>query len=204
MYIPPAFEETDLHALHAFIERHSFGLLVSQQDGAPLATHMPFLLERESGQFGVLLGHVARANPQWRQCGEQTVMAVFSGPHAYVSPTWYEAEQVVPTWNYAAVHVYGRAQAIDDPPGLYAIVRRSVDTYERSLPKPWALGERDTFIDRLLLQIVGIRLEIERIEGKFKLSQNHPAERREKVMRALAAQNNEDSRAIAELMRERD
>src|SRR5438445_13331101 len=107
MYIPAHFLESDLPTLHEFIERNSFGLLVSQCDGSPFASHLPFLLERSSGSRGTLVGHMARANPQWEQASGQRVLAVFSGPHAYISPTWYEADAVVPTWNYAAVHVTG-------------------------------------------------------------------------------------------------
>src|SRR5438874_6033211 len=104
MYIPHAFAETDRTRLHDFIEQHSFGLLVSQFDGQPFASHLPFLLERTAGPKGCLIGHMARANPQWQQLGGQSGLAIFSGPHVYVSPTWYESEQVVPTWNYVAVH----------------------------------------------------------------------------------------------------
>ena len=108
MYIPAAFVESDPTALHGFIEQHSFGLLVSQLDGQPFASHLPFLLDRAAGTQGTLIGHMARANPQWRQSDGQTALVIFSGPHAYISPTWYEADQVVPTWNYAAVHAYGK------------------------------------------------------------------------------------------------
>src|SRR5262245_58623650 len=113
MYITAAFAESDLTRLHDFIGQNSFGLLVSQVDGLPFATHLPFLLERTTGEHGTLVGHMARANPQWREASGQTVLTIFSGPHVYVSPTWYEDEQVVPTWNYAAVHVYGRARVIE-------------------------------------------------------------------------------------------
>jgi transcriptional regulator len=201
MYIPPAFFESDVPTLHEFIDRHSFGLLVSLHDGAPFASHLPFLLDRTAGGLGTLLGHVARANPQWRQCEGQQVLAVFSGPHTYVSPTWYEAEHVVPTWNYLAVHVYGRVRLVENPDDLLDILRRSVEVYERSMPRPWSVGQPDTFTERLLKQIVGLRIEVERIEGKWKLNQNHPVERREKVARALAERGDENAAAIAALMR---
>lgn len=201
MYIPPAFLESNLSTLHEFIERHSFGLLVSQFDGSPFATHLPFLLDRAGGTLGTLVGHVARTNPQWEQILDQSVLAIFSGPHAYISPTWYEAERAVPTWNYVAVHAYGRVRLVEDDAGLLDIVRRSVEAYERSMPRPWTLGEVDTFVERMLKQIVGFRIEIERIEGKWKLNQNHPAERREKVVRALGERGDENSKAIADLMR---
>lgn len=200
MYIPAAFAETDLATLHAFIEQHSFGLLVSQVDERPFATHLPFLLDREAGSRGRLIGHVARANPQWRDLSAQTVLAVFSGPHAYISPTWYQAEDVVPTWNFTAVHAYGRVQVVEDESGLLDIVRKLTDVFERSLPQPWRFDSSSTFRQRMLAQIVGFRIEIETIEGKWKLSQNQPVERRENVIRALQEQSGENAAAVAEMM----
>jgi transcriptional regulator len=200
MYIPAAFAETDLPKLHDFIERHSFGLLVSQVDGAPFATHLPFLLERTSGPHGTLVCHVARANPHWQQANGQTALAIFSGPHAYVSPTWYEAEQVVPTWNYTAVHTYGPVQVIEDETTLLEIVREMVRVFEQAMPRPWTFDCSSTFVKRLLGQIVGFRIPIEKIEGKFKLNQNHPVERRQKVVRALQQRGDENSLAVAALM----
>src|SRR5436309_15160351 len=147
MYIPAAFAETDLTRLHDFIGQNSFGLLVTQVEGLPFATHLPFLLERPAGPHGTLVGHVARANSQWREAAGQTALAIFSGPHAYVSPTWYEAEQVVPTWNYAAVHVYGRVQIIQDESALLGIVQEMVRVYEQAMPRPWSF-ESTMFVKR--------------------------------------------------------
>jgi len=200
MYIPAAFAEADLNRLHDFIEQNSFGLLVSQVEGLPFATHLPFLLDRKVGPHGTLVGHLARANPQWWEAAGQTALAVFSGPHAYVSPTWYEAEQVVPTWNYTAVHAYGRVEVVQGAAALLEIVQRSVQVYERAMPRPWSFDPSSTFVERLLAQIVGLRIEVEKIEGKFKLSQNHPAERRQKVVRALQQQADEDALAVAAMM----
>jgi transcriptional regulator len=203
MYIPAAFAETDLTKLHDFIEQNSFGLLVSQVDGVAFATHLPFLLERTTGPHGTLIGHVARANPQWQQAGGQTALAIFSGPHAYVSPTWYDAEPVVPTWNYAAVHAYGRVQIIEDESSLLNIVQEMVRVYEQSMPQPWSFDSASKFVTRLLAQIVGFRMEIETIEGKFKLNQNHPVERRQKVVRALQERGDENALAVAAMMQAR-
>jgi transcriptional regulator len=200
MYIPAAFEETDPTWLHDFVEQHSFGLLVTQVDGVPFATHLPFLLERTSGPRGVLVGHMARANPQWRNLQGQAVLAIFSGPHAYVSPSWYEASSVVPTWNYTAVHVYGRAEIVEEAGPLLEVVRETVRFYEEAMPQPWPLDESGAFVERLLSQIVGFRIEIERIEGKRKLSQNHAVERRRKVVEALKRQGGEDAAAVAAMM----
>ena len=201
MYVPPHFAVTDRAALHTFIERHSFGLLVSQVAGVPFATHLPFLLDRDAGPHGTLVGHVARANPHWKELAAAPALAVFTGPHAYVSPSWYEAENVVPTWNYTAVHVTGRAVLIEGKVELLEIVRRSVAVYEAAMPRPWVLDESGPFVDRLLAQIVGFRIEIETLEGKWKLNQNHPPERREKVIRALEVRGGEDALGVAELMR---
>lgn len=200
MYVPPHFAQTDAATLHAFIERYSFGLLVSDAGGEPFATHLPFLLERTAGPHGSLVGHLARANPHWQTLEGRTALAVFSGPHAYVSPTWYETENMVPTWNYTAVHAYGRVSLIDDRAELLDILRRSVAVYEAAMPRPWVLDTAAVFVDRLVGQIVGFRLPIDRLEGKWKLGQNHPVERREKVIAALQAGDG-DAPAVAELMR---
>ncbi len=201
MYVPPHFAESDPAALHDFIEAHSFGLLVSQLGGAPFATHLPFLLDRAAGPHGALVGHVARANPHWRELGGKPALAVFSGPHAYISPTWYEAEPAVPTWNYVAVHAAGRAELIEECDALREIVRRSVEVYEAAMPRPWRLDADSAFVDRLLPQIVGFRIPIDALEGKWKLNQNHPAARRAKVVRALEAAGGENASGIAAAMR---
>jgi transcriptional regulator len=200
MYIPAAFAEADRTRLHDFIEQNSFGVLVSQVGGRPFATHLPFLLDRTAGPHGTLVGHMARANPQWREAAGHTALAIFSGPHAYISPTWYETEQVVPTWNYTAVHAYGQVEIIEEKGALLEIVQRSVRVYEQAMPRPWSFDASTTFVERLLAQIVGFRIEVEKIEGKFKLNQNHPAERRQKVIRALRQRGGDDAVAVAALM----
>lgn len=199
MYIPSAFAETDAAKLFDFIEANSFGLLVSHLDGQFFATHLPLLLDRDGKPRGNVLGHMARANPQWRELSGQDVMVVFNGPHVYISPTWYESENVVPTWNYVAAHVYGKCELVDDQETA-AIVERYVSFYERSMPRPWTIDTRQPFFEKLVRMVVGFRVEIARVEGKFKLNQNHPVERREKVVRHLSAQDNADAQAIARLM----
>jgi transcriptional regulator len=162
---------------------------------------VPLLLDRDAGPNGRLIGHVARANPQWKHAGGQRVLAIFSGPHAYISPTWYAAQNVVPTWNYVAVHAYGVLQLIDDRERLREIVRRTVAVYEANMPQPWSVDAPETsFIDRLLDAIVGFEIDVDRIEGKWKLNQNHDAERRRRVVEALRAQGSVDGLQIADLM----
>lgn len=202
MYIPPAFVESNLSRLHDFIEQHSFGVLVSQGP-EPAASHLPLLLDRTIGPYGRLTGHMARANPQWRDAEGTGVLAIFSGPHAYISPTWYEAQNVVPTWNYTAVHAYGTLRLVDDRAAVLQIARDTVDRYERSMPRPWTLDGAPGFLDRLAAMIVGFHIEIHHIEGQWKLSQNHSQERRERVISGLLEQNDPTAHAVAWLMQAR-
>ena len=201
MYIPAAFSETEPSRLHEVMKRHSFALLTSKGEHSLIASHLPLLLDADLGPNGSLFGHMARANPQWRYV-EGEVMAVFSGPHSYVSPAWYEEKGTVPTWNYVAVHAYGHFQVVEEREGLLEILRRSVTFYESPRPEPWLFDESEPHVEKLLKAIVGFRIEITRLEGKWKLSQNQPEERRGKVERALDERPDEDSKAIARLMRE--
>lgn len=143
---------------------------------------------------------MAAANPQWRQADGQTVLAVFAGPHAYISPTWYQAEQVVPTWNYVAVHVYGTLHIIQEESVLTEIVQSYVAFYEGSKPQPWPFHAESDYAKKLMKAITGFRVEISRMEGKWKLNQNRPREQRERVIQALQNLTDENSRAIAELI----
>jgi transcriptional regulator len=201
LYIPAAFSETDRSRLHEVIKRHSFALLTSTGEHGLIASHLPILLDPDLGPNGSLFGHMARANPQWRDV-EGEVMAVFSGPHSYVSPSWYQERGTVPTWNYVAVHAYGRFQIVEDRAGLLEILRRSVAVYEGPRAEPWVFDESEPHVEKMLKAIVGFRVEITRLEGKWKLSQNQPEERRRKVEHALAERPDEDSQAIANLMKE--
>ena len=200
MYVPAAFAEHDRATLFDLMERHSFGLLISQHQGEPFASHLPLLIDRRRGENGFLVGHMARANPQWQQADGQVILAVFSGPHAYISPTWYESENVVPTWNYAAVHVYGTFRAIHDEHAVARIVEDTVRLYEASMPTPWTVQTGSEFNRRLIQAIVGFEIGITRIEGKLKLNQNHPKERREKVIRALRSTGDPTSMSVARMM----
>ena len=201
MYTSSSFAEADLSRMHDFIESHGFGVLISA--GRELTgSHLPFLLERQSGVHGKLVSHMARANPQWPQAAGSSVLVVFAGPHAYVSPSWYEAPDVVPTWNYVAVHVSGTLRLINEPAAVTQIVRDTVDRYEQARPRPWSLDGSPGFVDRLVRMIVGFEIEITRIEGTWKLSQNHPVERRERVVRGLRVSADPGAQAVARLMDE--
>src|SRR5262249_43013719 len=162
---PSMFEMAEREEMWSLIERYPFGVLVTMRDGVPFATHLPFVRDGEA-----LMGHVARANPQWQGLADQEALAIFSGPHAYVSPAWYEAEGVVPTWNYVAVHAYGRCRLVEGDE-LMALLERSVGAFDRA---GWRLDK--DYAARLAGGIVGFRMEGVRLEGKAKLSQNQPTE----------------------------
>jgi transcriptional regulator len=199
MYIPASFQMSDASELHGFVRTHSFAMLVTHGKGGMTATHLPMLLDADAGPHGMILGHMARANPQWRDV-EGEALAIFPGPHAYVSPTWYESPGTVPTWNYVAVHAYGAFRLVEDRDGLHDILTRTTSVYERRMPEPWSYDVADPDLDKMLMAIVGFQIEISRLEGKAKLNQNHTEERRRKVIRALEAQTDDDSQAIARLM----
>ncbi|MGD9720506.1 MAG: FMN-binding negative transcriptional regulator [Pirellulales bacterium] len=202
MYLPATFAQTDQSAIFDLIESHSFGLLVSGAGEELVASHLPLLLARDVPLQGRLIGHMARANPQWRSLDGRQVLCVFSGPHAYISPSWYEAAEVVPTWNYLAVHAYGTCRIIDDPAAAARIVGDYVSTYERSQAAPWQLDASTPYFERMLQAIVAFEIDITRLEGKWKLGQNHAAERREKTAARLDESENAEAREIGRLMRE--
>jgi transcriptional regulator len=168
VFIPPPFRVEDRETLYAFMERYGFATLVSDCGGVPFASHVPLLLDRDGG---VLLGHLARGNPQWEAFGGAEALAVFSGPHAYVSPSWYAAAPAVPTWNYAAVHAYGTPRLLP-PDRTREVVDRTVRKYEAGRPEPWPNDLPEEYRRGLLAGVVGFEVPITRVEGKFKLGQN--------------------------------
>lgn len=203
MYTPSQFAEEDRQRLHDFIESHSFATVVTSEGVEPVASHLPLLLDRSVGTHGQLIGHLARANPQWKSAEGKRVLSIFHGPHTYISPTWYETRNSVPTWNYVAVHVYGTWRLEEDQTSKADIVRQYVEFYESMLPNPWSIDKTEAgFIDKLLDAIVCFRIDIERIEGKWKLNQNHDRQRRERVVRALQEAGGVQQVEIADLMRQ--
>lgn len=205
MYIPGDFREDDAGRLEALMAAASFALVVTTDDaGLPFASHLPLLHEPAADGRGRLLGHMARANPQWRHFeAGASALAVFWGPHAYVSPSWYQTHPAVPTWNYATVHAYGRP-ALLAPEATRALLARLVETYEAGSETPWRFELPEKYEAMMLRGIVGFEIQIERIEGKFKLSQNRGAADRGHVAARLAEAGFDDARAVARLMRERE
>jgi transcriptional regulator len=197
LYIPQHFRMEDEAAIDALIRDNAFGTLVSSGPAGLHVSHIPFVATR--GPNGLrLLGHVARANDHWKALeGATQTLAIFEGPHAYISPTWYAAHPSVPTWNYAVVHAHGRATLMDEFE-LRDLLGTLSATYEEGRPKPWRLADQPSqYLEGMVANIVGFAVEVERVEAKFKLSQNRPAE----VPRVIAALESEGEAALAGLMR---
>ena len=204
VYLPPHFAETDENVLFAHIERHDFGLLVTDGGGL-IASQVPFLIERRDGKL-YLLGHLARPNPQ---CADLAAggeaLAIFTGPHAYISPAWYGAQPAVPTWDYASVHAYGTVRAIRDKDWLNDLLRRLSERHEAREANPWRMQDQPAaFLDGMMNGIMGFEIAVTRLDGKFKLSQNRPAADRPRIIAALEARDDADSHGVARLMRERE
>jgi transcriptional regulator len=193
MYIPKHFEQTDERALWDLVDEHSFGTLLTVVDGQPFASHLPFLSDRAAR---VLHCHVARANPQWQHLASSSrVLAIFAGPHGYISPTWYE-EPGVPTWNYAVVHAHGEARIVDDIEHTRRHVEALAARFEHGRAAPWV----PDYDARRLAGIVGIEVRVGKLEGKFKLSQNRSAADRANVVAQLTASGSDNDAALAHLM----
>jgi transcriptional regulator len=206
MYQPPHFREDDPAGQQALIEAFPLGLLVTAGPGGLMANPIPFLVDRDAAPLGVLRAHLARANPQWRELAQlEEAMVVFQGPQAYVTPSWYatkqETHKVVPTWNYATVHVWGRPRIVEDAAWLRAQIEDLTRLKERARAQPWSVDDAPAeFVAAQIKGIVGIEIEIARSEGKWKASQNRPQADREGVAAGLAE---EGEAAMAALVVER-
>ena len=203
MYIPAHFAESRPEVLHELIRRYPLGMLVTHGAAGLDANHIPFELDAASGSLGTLASHVARANPVWQQLRDgDEVMVVFRAADAYISPNWYpskhEQHRQVPTWNYMVAHAHGRVRIVDDERFVRGIVGRLTKTHEASQALPWKMADSPReFIDKLLQAIVGIEIEITRLEGKSKLSQNKEARDLRGAIEGLAAVGRND---VAEAM----
>jgi transcriptional regulator len=191
MYNPPLFKEDRIEVLHDAIRRMGLATLVTQTADGLIASHMPMLLDPEPAPYGTLIGHLARPNPQAHGAiGEG--LAIFRGPDAYITPSWYATKRqngkVVPTWNYVAIHAYGAVEFFNDPERLRDVVTRLTERHEAERAQPWAVTDAPPdFIDGMLKGIVGLAIPIARLEGKWKMSQNRPAEDRAGVISGLEA-----------------
>jgi transcriptional regulator len=198
MFIPNKFKMTELSEKHQFIHDFGFGLLVSSADGLS-ATHLPFVLETDEGEQGILYAHCAKANPQWKNLEDKNILVIFTGPHSYISPSWYTSKPAVPTWNYTAVHAYGIASLLNQQDTLNA-VDQIVEKYE-----PQLLVKRDIVTDqikhKMLAGIVGFKIELTKIEGQLKLGQNRSQDDQTGIYNALNSSSNFDDLALAKYMK---
>lgn len=206
MYIPKQFAETDIPVLHALISSQPLGTWVMQGSDELLINHIPFHLEPGLGEFGTLVGHVARANPVWKTLTLSAAsVVIFHGPQAYISPSWYPSKEVdgkvVPTWNFVVVHAHGQPRIIEDRSRLLELVTRMTEGFEAEQAAPWKVSDAPPeFIDTLLGAIVGIEIPITRLAGKWKISQNRTAPDQMGTVAGLQAQGCAQADEMARLI----
>ena len=202
MYVPRRFEEKDTAKIHAFIKENSFAILVSIKDGLPIGTHIPLRLERNAAGGDILMGHISRGNEQkYTLTDGAKVLAIFPGPHAYISPRWY-TEMKVPTWNYIAVHVYGTVKIIEGEE-LRAALSRLINTYEQHMPRPVTIGEiPEKSVSDDLRGIVGFEISMDEVQAAYKLSQNRDEQSYHQVIEELD-KGDETAKAVAAEMKVR-
>jgi transcriptional regulator len=202
MYVPPANRVEDRERIRAFIHAHGFATLVSQGADRPWASHLPVLLD-ESPEGDRILGHMARANEQWHHMAAgREVLCMFHGPHSYISPSWYTAKFGVPTWNYAAVHVYGTPKIEPDPAFLRRVLDATTSKYESRRDVPWTMDFPEETLAAYVKAIVAFSIRVTRVEAKFKLGQNRSPEDQAGMLAALENSKDEESRALARFIRE--
>ena len=184
MYIPEHFRNADRATALAFMRANPFAILVSNKEEGPFATHVPVVI-RESGDHLAIRGHVAKANPHWRYLGtDPKCLMIFHGPHAYISPTNYETREVVPTWNYGAIHVYGETRTYSANEELLSMLHDLIPTFEAAYGEQWA-SLSDAYRERMLSHIVGFEMAVTRLEAKFKLSQNRTKQEQQNIIDSL-------------------
>lgn len=190
MYMPTHFDCQDPVQARDLIDSYPFATLASSTAGAPMVTHLPLTAEQRDGVL-VLSGHVARANPHWEMLPEAHTVAIFHGPHAYISPAWYPSPGLVPTWNYAAVHCHGAVRLIADRAASRALLEKLVAHFESARPQPWEMRLEPAKLDAMLGAIVAFEMRVERLEAKLKLGQNRAAQDRQGAIAGLAQEGGE-------------
>lgn len=202
MYVPAAFRIDDAEKLAVFMEEYSFATLVTHDGDAPFASHLPMLFRKEGGPHGTLVSHMARANEQWCHFGNgREALAIFHGPHAYISPSWYQVQPAVPTWNYAVVHARGVPRLLEDETVVVSLLRETIAAFESPLPNPWKGDLPEEYLHRMIQGIVAFEIPLSQVEGKFKLGQNRSLEDQRGVHRGLTDSHGRDALALADLMR---
>ncbi|WP_338780442.1 FMN-binding negative transcriptional regulator [Metabacillus sp. FJAT-52054] len=201
MYIPKHFELNDKEAMYHLMKENSFATFFSHHNGEPFASHLPLTIDETEG---MIYGHFALPNPQWRDAENQQVLIVFQGPHCYISPAWYGTDKAVPTWNYTAVHVYGELELLKEKNDILEVLSQLVRQHEPADSSYQMEDIEPGYIENLSKGIAAFKIRITKMEGKAKLSQNHPAERQERVIQALENLLGENEQKIAGLMRRND
>jgi transcriptional regulator len=208
MYLPKHFEETRIQILHELIRAHPLGALVTLTPSGLDANHIPFEVDPDPAPFGTLRGHIARANPLWRDFSRDVeALAIFQGPGTYISPSWYptkrETSKVVPTWNYAVVHAHGALRVIDDRAWLRGFVETLTNRHEAGRRDPWKVTDAPSdFIEKQLGAIIGLEISLTRLIGKWKVSQNRPPHDRDGVVQGLSQEGRHSAAAMADLVRQ--
>ena len=206
MYNPPHFEQSHLPALQQIIQDARLMTLVTYGQGEIEASHFPIVFDPQDGPYGTIRGHLARANPQWQNRADGVqVLGIFTGADCYISPSWYPSKKahgkVAPTWNYIAVHVYGEIEVFDDPSQVLAVVTDLTNRHEKDLPEPWRVSDApDDYVQAMLKNIIGFRIRIARLQGKWKLSQNRSAEDQQGVITNLSAHPSQPEQGIGQAM----
>ena len=199
MYIPEHFRNEDRAVALAFMRANPFAILVSQTPGGPFATHVPLVI-RESGDHFTIRGHVAKANPHWQYLQtDPQCLVIFHGSHSYISPTNYESREVVPTWNYGAVHAYGEARTYSATDELLSMLHDLIPTFEAAYGEQWA-SLSESYRQRMLSHIVGFEIAVTRLEAKFKLSQNRTRQEQQNIIESLSASSDSTVSGTARLM----
>lgn len=200
MYIPSYYKEDDFEKLLAFITHHSFATLINNTENLPIATHLPFVISN-NGSTLKLSTHMSRANEQWKYFqADKEVLVIFQGPHSYISPSNYEKQVNVPTWNYIAVHAYGVPEIIDNKESVLREMEKLIDTYEKEYKKQWESLPKQ-YIDEMLKGIVAFEINVTKLQGKFKLSQNKTETEKKNIINSLSLSKDATTKELAEEMK---
>ena len=199
MYIPPYYREDDKTKLFDFMQKHNFATLINSLNNLPIATHLPFVIEERENRF-FLVSHMAKANPQWESFSNDEVLVIFQGPHAYISPSHYEKQQNVPTWNYIAVHAYGKVRIINEPKEVLYLMERTIHTFEEKFFEQWKSLSPD-YVNGMLKAIVAFEIEVTKLEGKYKLSQNKTKNEQQNIISAFEKSDDSIIKGIADEMK---
>jgi transcriptional regulator len=202
MYTPKHYIISDREEMLSFMRRFSFGTIITSKDEVPVATHLPFIISEREDKV-ILTSHFAKANPHWQEMTMRQNLVIFSEPHAYISPAFYDKKQNVPTWNYISVHAYGHARMFEGQEESLQVLESMIDTFESAYRTQWNELDRDYKL-RMLKGIVAFEIEVTDLQGKGKLSQNKTAEERQRIITSFSQSESENERQIAEYMQNID